>query len=105
MAAAEHARLVFKRASDQLVYRFNKSTAMFNDRPKWAREDKNEIVVIWDAKWGWIVAIEDSDTQPMLVSVPWNVHKEEQDEYPPEGPWVSKLGEKSYVYHLSFEDV
>ena len=40
----------------------------------------------------------------MLVKRVWDVAVTHQDDYPTEGVWVSRKGEKSYVYVLEYID-
>lgn len=99
--SSEH--LIFRRKSDGLVYRFSVLLEPSGERPCWVREDKDTIVVQWSDRWGWIVASRQKADAPMLLALPWDIHKEEQGEQPPEGVWVSKLGDKSYIYQLIYE--
>lgn len=103
MTANVSEHLVFHRQSDALVYRFKVSSQATNDGHIWIREDKASIVVQWTDKWGWIVASIQAPDEPILLSLSWNIHKDDQGDRPPEGEWVSKMGDKSYVYRLNYE--
>ena len=49
---------------------------------------------------GWVAW---DETTQSCVGKPWETSPEKQDEdFPPEGVWVSRKGPKSYVYELGY---
>ena len=96
MSAVETFEL--RRQIDDLVYRFHRDK-MPDGRPGYRREDK-DLWILWTEDRGWISVLPDSGA---LSGRPWEVAPAEQNaESPPEGIWVSRKGEKSYVYDLVY---
>jgi len=84
----------FHRRVDPLVYRFE-PTAPLAERPTWRRADL-PLWLRWQPGTGWCTV----DDQGVVNSRPWNVELADQGEQPPLGEWLSKKGDKSYVYDL-----
>ncbi len=81
-----------RRRSDDLVYRFTRDAVGV-----YRRADRPELTIQWDPRFGW--AAFDPDTYE-LAGLPWGVPPAAQVRQPPEGPWVSCKGARSYVYDL-----
>ncbi|WP_423064041.1 hypothetical protein [Candidiatus Paracoxiella cheracis] len=47
---------------------------------------------------GWICI----DSNKSIRGIPWGIALNEMGELPPEGEWVSKKGNKAYVYDLTY---
>lgn len=86
-----------RRLSDELVYRFDLA-----DLPGGAigykRQDQDLWITFHDGL-GWVAYDEETKS---VMGRPWNTMPEHQNDYPPEGEWVSKKGVKSYVYDLKY---
>jgi hypothetical protein len=92
MSATGHFKFV--RRLDGVSYRFELS-APREGYPAWKRAD----VDLWLTRLprsGWCVM----DARGDITSRPWNVEIADQGKEPPEGEWLSKKGDKSYVYDL-----
>jgi hypothetical protein len=87
-----------RRQSDDQVYRFERS-----QRPDgsvgYKRED-GDYWIVQKPDWGWVAWDEASRS---CTGRPWNVLAQAQEDFPPEGDWVSRLGNKSYVYTLVYQ--
>jgi hypothetical protein len=84
----------FRRRIDAVVYRFE-PTAPREGRPAWKRADL-DLWLAWLPVNGWCVV----DAQGTINSKPWSVELADQGGEPPEGEWLSKKADKSYVYDL-----
>lgn len=80
-----------RRRIDDLIYRFDKVA-----NKGYKRSDGN-FWIIKHPRFGW-VAWDEHDKD--VMGRPWNVPPDEQGDTPPEGEWVSRKGDKSYVYDL-----
>lgn len=80
-----------RRRCDDLVYRFDRV------EPKGFKRSDGEHWIIKHDQFGWIAW--DEATQSVMGR-PWNTRAHDQGDTPPEGEWVSKKGDKSYVYDL-----
>ena len=80
-----------RRKIDGLVYRFDR-------RPdgQFKRADGDHFIHR-HPKQGWIAGEAGSDE---VYGRPWHVLPVDQNDAPPEGTWVSRKGNKSYVYEL-----
>jgi hypothetical protein len=59
------------------------------DEPHW---------ILWRPSLGWVAW---DDPSQSVMGRPWDVLPADQSPHaPPEGPWVSRKGPKSYVYEL-----
>lgn len=92
-----HRHFELRRLSDDLVYQFDQKVR--NDGAIGYRRQDANVWIIFDLKQGWI-AHDDSDGS--TTGRPWNVLLADQGDHPPEGEWISKKGNKSYVYELIF---
>lgn len=88
--------LEFHRRLDGLVYRF-RPDAPRAGVPTWKREDL-DLWVVKVERLGWVCV----DNQQTVLSIPWALAVNEQGGMPPAGEWVSKKGDKSYVYNLVY---
>ncbi|MBV7408974.1 MULTISPECIES: hypothetical protein [Roseobacteraceae] len=86
------------RRSDGLVYRFARDPRAVRC---YRRADRPDLTVVWEARLGWIMR--DPQTGA-LVGRTWEMPVAEQGMCPPEGPWVTAKGRKSYIYDLSHAD-
>ncbi len=87
-----------RRQVDGLVYRFHRDTTT-DGTPGYRREDR-DLWILWTKDRGWVSLMPETGA---LSGLPWEVTREEQNqEAPPEGIWVSRKGEKSYVYDLVY---
>ena len=84
-----------RRRLDGLVYRFHRDTGP-DGQPAYRREDADLWIVRSDA-WGWIAVLPEDGA---IAGRPWETLPHEQGDAPPEGVWVSRKGDKSYVYDL-----
>ena len=90
-------RIEMRRLSDGAVYVFLRASDEDGMR-RYRRQDKN----IWmrhHPDFGWVVWDMDADC---LMGRPWAIPLAQQADKPPEGDWVSRRGENSYVYRLVF---
>ncbi len=85
-----------RRLLDGLVYAFEWRTGL----GKAAVYERNDGVVrvIHDPRFGWSIWSDEGD----IVGRVWETLPQDQGEYPTEGIWVSRKGEKSYVYELVY---
>jgi hypothetical protein len=92
-----HDSFELHRLIDGLVYRFHRQTAP-DGRVGYRREDR-DLWIVWSERWGWVSVLPEEGA---IAGRPWEVPREEQGDAPPEGTWVSRKGEKSYVYQLLY---
>lgn len=95
---APHTRFSMKNLSDEKIYHYNQSKNM-NGKPAYEREDNGTVVIFFTRKWGWVAGDGHSS---IPLARPWNVHVDDQGEFPPEGDWVEKLGANSCVFELKY---
>jgi hypothetical protein len=88
--------LEFRRRLDPVCYRFS-PVADATGGPAWKRDDR-DLWLVRRAGDGWVVV----DGANVVLSRPWNTLPSSQGELPPEGEWISKKGDRSYVYDLCF---
>ena len=86
-----------RRQSDDLVYRFEKSTDA-KGRAGFKRTD-GDFWIIWKEELGWVAAAWESLE---VFGRPWDQAQKQSKAAPPEGVWVSRKGAKSYVYDLVY---
>jgi hypothetical protein len=84
----------FRRRVDDVIYRFEPAAPM-GGYSAWKRVDL-DLWLTWIPERGWCVV----DAQGVANGRPWNVELADQGSEPPEGEWLSKRGNKSYVYDL-----
>ena len=85
-----------RRQSDDLVYVFNRGPKGFQ------RQDNLEMWITYrGSEIGW-VAFDDTGIYG-LTGRPWDTPpKDQSPDHPPEGIWVSRKNERSYVYDLVY---
>ncbi|MGY8663026.1 hypothetical protein Q3C01_11725 [Bradyrhizobium sp. UFLA05-109] len=86
-----------RRRSDDLIYTFVRTTRA-DESVGYKRED-GDYWIEWKPEWGWVAWDEASQS---CMGRPWNVLPQDQGDVPPEGDWVSRKGDKSYVYRLVY---
>lgn len=87
-----------RRQSDSLVYVFDRRLRA-DGSYGYLRRDQ-DLWVTWRAHLGWVAYDEATGS---IMGRPWDVQPEQQNpNHPPEGIWVSRKAEKSYVYSLHF---
>jgi hypothetical protein len=86
-----------RRQSDDLVYTFVRS--LRPDGSVGYKRDDGDHWIVQKPDWGWIAW---DDASQSCMGRPWNVLPREQEDFPPEGDWVSRKGSKSYVYVLCY---
>jgi len=86
-----------RRQADGLVYRFHRQIGA-DGMVAYKREDQ-DLWIVRSQSWGWVSVMPGDGA---IAGRPWEVAPEEQGDAPPEGIWVSRKGEKSYVYDLVY---
>lgn len=86
----------FKRRIDGIVYCFNPSEPI-NEMPSRKRDDA-DLRIIYMNDFGWVCI----DENKSICGIPWGIALNEMGKLPPEGEWVSKKSDKSYVYDLIY---
>ena len=86
----------FTRRSDDLVYRFVRDHV---PAPCYRRADRPDLTVVWDAALGCLMR---DPRNGALVGRTWERIAADPGTPPPEGPWVTAKGIKSYLYDLSY---
>lgn len=84
----------FRRRLDGVTYRFTPAPSE-SGRPAW-RRTASPLSLAWTPERGWTV----SDEHGVVLSAPWDVDRMAQGPLPPETVWVSRKGDKAYVYDL-----
>jgi len=85
-----------RRQTDDLVYSFAK-TYRPDGLTGFKRADR-DLWIVFKGRLGWVAW---DDENQIVAGRPWNVLPEDQPtDCPPQGDWVSKKGNKSYVYEL-----
>jgi hypothetical protein len=88
-----------QRQSDDLIYQFDRCMTQ-NGKIAYQRRDQDLWITYHGINLGWIAYDEESKE---IRGRPWSVLPKDQDpDHPPEGEWVSKKNEKSYVYILTY---
>ncbi len=86
------------RQSDDVVYRFDRMDR--EDGSVGYKRRDADLWIVFDEAFGWI-AINGTGE---IGGRSWNVAAQAQGDHPPEGEWVSKKGNKSYVYSLVYPE-
>lgn len=93
-----HHDFEFRRAIDGLVYRFQRIPGE-SESCRYSRADGAVHVEFSDAA-GWVAR---DPATGEITGLPWCVPVDQQTlSHPPEGVWVSRKGDQSYVYELIF---
>ena len=58
--------------------------------------------MVRDECFGWVTVLGERDER--ITGLAWGVPAAEQGDFPPEGDWVSRKGERSYVYTLVYTE-
>ena len=85
----------FRRHHDDLIYYFDEVGTDRNGRV-FKRRDL-DVLVVRNHDHGWVAVADEK-----ISATPWLVPLKEQEDYPPEGDWISRKHEKVYVYSLSY---
>lgn len=88
----------FRRRIDAVVYRFCPCESL-DGKIAWKREDI-DLWVTQITGFGWVCV----NSNRIICGIPWGVALDQVDELPPAGEWVSKKGDKSYVYDVVYID-
>ncbi len=86
-------QLELRRISDGRVYLYERSDAL-----RFKRTD-SDIWIVKHAQLGWIVT---DDSFELVLGIPWPGLFTDSSDLPPEGEWVSKKDERSFVYELRY---
>ena len=86
-----------RRLSDEFVYHFY-PTHEVDGYIQYRRLDKN-IIIKRHMDYGWVVWDDDDN---MLLARPWHIDISTQSTQPPQCEWVSKKGNNSFVYMLTY---
>ena len=93
-----HQHFQLRRLSDNLVYHFDRQRRP--DQSLGYKRRDQDLWIIFLPAYGWVAVDEATGA---ITGRPWNPPlKEQTEEYPPEGEWVSKKGIKSHVYELKY---
>src|SRR5689334_22371098 len=93
-----HEHFELRRSSDDLVYHFDRQLRS-DKRIGYKRRDLT-LWIVFLPEFGWVAMDEETKA---ITGRPWNISlKDQTQDYPPEGEWVSKKGIKSYVYQLKY---
>lgn len=111
----------FRRLLDDLEYKFHHHSAGVTKKDGvYVRSDNMTIKMVYDLDFGWSIWADDDDDDnnnntdsrnssdirnsggSLLVGRVWDVPIKDQGDHPPEGVWVSRKGDKSYVYMLEY---
>ena len=87
-----------RRQTDGLVYRFD-LTPLDDGSYGYKRRDA-DLWILWNSDFGRIAVDPEMES---IAGRPWSVLPRDQSDAPPEGEWVSKKREKSYVYELVYD--
>ena len=87
------------RMGGDVVYHFKRGKHP-NGQIAYQRQDNKALWIEYKPELGW-VAFDEPTNQ--IMGRPWNLlPKDQNQDHPPEGEWVSKKGAKSYVYLLKY---
>jgi hypothetical protein len=91
----------FRRALDGLEYEFRLQSGDAKESVYVRSDSVVSIVYDWDLGWS---AWNGSESGPsrILTGRVWEVPIKDQGDCPTEGVWVSRKGDKSYVYMLEY---
>lgn len=90
-------KLTLTRLQDGLTYHFT-AEGTHNGKTAYRREDAPDLWLEWHPDWGWCTFLPDGTTLSGLV---WGIPRDLQGDAPPEGIWVSRKEDRSYVYTLT----
>jgi hypothetical protein len=90
-------RFTLTRQSDGHVYTFT-ARGTRHGKLAYQREDA-DLWILWHPAWGWMAeAAPDFDGDP--TGLPFSMPRSLQNGRPPQGTWVSRKADRSYVYDL-----
>jgi hypothetical protein len=95
--ASDREYFELRRRIDDLIYQFDRKETkpgIFG----YQRRDK-DLWINWHPLFGWVAWDGESD---VIGGRPWYTLPSDQQDFPPEGVWVSMKNEKSYVYDLVY---
>ena len=85
-----------RRRIDGVVYCFE-PCKLINGQLAWKREDA-DMWVTYVKYFGWVCI----NSESAICGIPWSTAINNMGELPPAGEWVSKKGDKSYVYDFVY---
>lgn len=95
-----HEHFELRRLHDDLVYYFDRQSRP-DEGIGYKRRDQN-LWIVFLPEYGWVAMDEETGA---ITGRPWiSLVKDQTEDHPPEGEWVSKKGIKSYVYELKYTE-
>jgi hypothetical protein len=95
---SNHNYFELQRKSDDLVYQFDRKLTT-DGKIGYCRRDQ-DLLIVFHQDFCWIACGNGSE---FVTGRPWNIlPKDQNPDHPPEGEWVSKKDDKSYVYVLKY---
>jgi hypothetical protein len=88
--------ILFRRKIDGHSYRFLPCETR-GSYPVWKRQDA-DVWIAFAKGHGWACV----DAAGVLLAIPWGISLAAMPQFPPEGDWVSKKANASYVYELLY---
>ena len=89
-------RFIFQRRIDGVTYHYEPCETK-GSHSLWKRVDK-ELWVTYLPELGWACVDRDKN----ILGLPWAISIDKQHSLPPAGTWVSRKGDKSYVYDVIY---
>lgn len=83
------------RQSDGQTYVFDRAGP-----GRFVRRDDPSLTIDWEGPWGWLARLPENG---VVAGRPWEILPAHQNaEAPPRGVWLSRKGERCYVYELTY---
>lgn len=95
LVMSDYETFELRRQNDDLIYTFDRAEK--NNERAYKRRDA-DLWIILKKGFGWCAW----DEEEGLMGRCWEVLPSQQSDFPPEGVWVSRKNEKSYVYELVY---
>ena len=97
-ADTDRERFELRRRSDATVHRF--ARAERHDGTLGYRREDADVWIVRDDRFGWVMEL--GERGEAVAGIPWGVPPADQGRHPPEGDWVSRKGDRSYVHSLVY---